>query len=405
MPTTKLTSSTIEQLTIPEKGFVLYRDQELRGFALRITANGSRSFLVNTSKRGRCIRLTLGDVSVLTVPQARDRAKEVLGKIAAGIDPRIERYEAELRSVTLSKVLEDYLKSRKSLSPRTEVDFRRHVERGGLSRWKDLPISAITKDMVEKRHSEIGVSSHSQADQSMRYLRALFNYAAAKYELPDGTPVVSANPCRRLTQLKAWYGTRPRRTLVRPDQLKDWFKAVLSLTTDPKNPNGEDVRDFLIFVLMTGLRRSEATRLTWDRVDLKRKVFQILETKNKLPHALPLPGYLMEMLTARHKRNRVGRVFLLSDPWKQLVRARKLFGDKFGIHDLRRSFITIAESLDIPAYSLKMLLNHKTNDVTAGYIVIDVERLRVPMQKISDYILRVADLIPSAEFVSLANAG
>lgn len=28
-----------------------------------------------------------------------------------------------------------------------------------------------------------------------------------------------------------------------------------------------------------------------------------------------------------------------------------------------------------------------TNDVTAGYIITDVERLRAPMQKITDYIL------------------
>lgn len=47
------------------------------------------------------------------------------------------------------------------------------------------------------------------------------------------------------------------------------------------------------------------------------------------------------------------------------------------IHDLRRTFITIAESLDISAYALKRLLNHKmNNDVTAGHIIIDAERLR-----------------------------
>jgi len=30
----------------------------------------------------------------------------------------------------------------------------------------------------------------------------------------------------------------------------------------------------------------------------------------------------------------------------------------FTIHDLRYTFITIAESLDIPAYALKRLLDH-----------------------------------------------
>ena len=63
------------------------------------------------------------------------------------------------------------------------------------------------------------------------------------------------------------------------------------------------------------------------------------------------------------------------------------------IHDLRRTFITIAESLDIPVYSLKRLLNHKmTSDVTAGYVVMDIERLRVPMQLITDYILKLIGL-------------
>jgi hypothetical protein len=61
----------------------------------------------------------------------------------------------------------------------------------------------------------------------------------------------------------------------------------------------------------------------------------------------------------------------------------------FTVHDLRRTFITIAASPNIPAYALKHLLNHKMNsDITAGYIITDVERLRKPMQQISDCLLK-----------------
>ena len=68
---------------------------------------------------------------------------------------------------------------------------------------------------------------------------------------------------------------------------------------------------------------------------------------------------------------------------------------------LRRTFITIAESLDIPVYALKKLPNHKTSsDVTAGYVVIDIERLRKPMQMITDYILKLMDIIRT-EIVAL----
>jgi integrase len=77
------------------------------------------------------------------------------------------------------------------------------------------------------------------------------------------------------------------------------------------------------------------------------------------------------------------------EPRKQMANVTKLSGIHFTVHDLRRTFITIAEGLDISAYALKRLMNHKMNgDITAGYIVTDVEGLRKPMQQITDYFLR-----------------
>lgn len=72
------------------------------------------------------------------------------------------------------------------------------------------------------------------------------------------------------------------------------------------------------------------------------------------------------------------------------------------MHDLRRTFITVAESLDIPAYALKRMLNHKMqNDVTAGYIIADAERLRKPMQQITDVLLKLMGVKRSAEIIEL----
>lgn len=49
-----------------------------------------------------------------------------------------------------------------------------------------------------------------------------------------------------------------------------------------------------------------------------------------------------------------------------------LSGDPFTFHDLHRTMI--AERLDLSAYALKHLLNHKmNNNLTAGYIMRDVE--------------------------------
>lgn len=81
---------------------------------------------------------------------------------------------------------------------------------------------------------------------------------------------------------------------------------------------------------------------------------------------------------------------------KKMTRDTKESGVAFTMHDLRRTFITVAESLDISAYAVKRLVNHKmNNDVTAGYIVNDVERLRKPMQTITDYFLLQMGIKPS----------
>lgn len=42
-----------------------------------------------------------------------------------------------------------------------------------------------------------------------------------------------------------------------------------------------------------------------------------------------------------------------------------------------------------------------TQDVTAGYIVMDVERLRVPMQMTTDYLLKSAGVKKSAKVVNM----
>jgi hypothetical protein len=60
-------------------------------------------------------------------------------------------------------------------------------------------------------------------------------------------------------------------------------------------------------------------------------------------------------------------------------------GVTFMPHDLRRTFATVAESRDLSWKTVKALLNHKMeDDVTAGYVVSEAERLRAAMQTITD---------------------
>lgn len=92
------------------------------------------------------------------------------------------------------------------------------------------------------------------------------------------------------------------------------------------------------------------------------------------------------------------------EPRKQIAKVIATSGISFSVHDLKRTFITMAESLDIPACALKRLLNHKmSSDITAGYIVADVERLRKPMQLIADFLLKSMGVKKSSEIIELSS--
>lgn len=101
----------------------------------------------------------------------------------------------------------------------------------------------------------------------------------------------------------------------------------------------------------------------------------MVKTKNNESHTLPLSDFLYDLLVARHEKKINDYVFPgtgaaghIIEPRKQMANVTKASGVHFTVHDLRRTFITIAESLDISAYALKRLMNHKmSNDVTAGY--------------------------------------
>lgn len=186
-----------------------------------------------------------------------------------------------------------------------------------------------------------------------------------------------------------WNKQKRRVSVIKAHELKAWYLAVVAL-------DHETARDYMLFLLFTGLRKGEAAKLKWEDVDFKDRSIIIHETKNDEPHMLPLTDYLYKLLLNRWQKRVNEYVFhagsaegYVKNIRNQMVIVMESSNVEFMLHDLRRTFLTIADSLDISAYAIKKLANHKTTfDVTAGYIVSDVERLRGPMDRISALILR-----------------
>jgi len=391
-----LTEVTARNAALPETGQRFVRDVRLPGFALRITAGGIKSWIVEARMRGAPTpkRRTLGRYPNVTADRARILAIQELGRFAEGVDRLQELRNKKTRALTLGQVLEDYLGIH-TLKASTVNDYRKAF-RAAFDDWRDKQITAITREMVEQRHSRESLRSKARANLAMRLLRALFNFAIAKYENSDGSPLVTDNPVRRLNALQSWNRVERRRTLVRLHQMPAWFDALDHVRT--LSEKGQAVADYYEFLIFTGCRRMEGQMLTWASVDLSGKLFRLPDTKNREIHELPLSDRLVELLTRLRSEAKPEQELIFSVAgkplgnvtyWQQKMEEKSEI--KFSPHDLRRTFATVAEGLEIPPYTLKRLMNHLTgSDVTAGYVQIDVERLRVPMQRITDAILTAA---------------
>lgn len=389
----KLTKTYVEALPFEVAGQKFYRDTELKGFGLRV-GTSNKVYIAEGKVNNKTVRVTIGRHGIFTAEQARLEAKSILGQIVRGINPNDVDRAKKAKSITLAEVYQAYLKARNNLKPRTIYDYDRFMKTY-FANWADKPIASITKDLIAKKHKEIGERSEAQANLAMRFMRALFNFAMGQYEDSMGNPIMFDNPTKRLSQTRAWYRVERRQTFIKSHELPKWFKAVYALPTQD-GYNNLAVRDFLLLLIFTGLRREEGLALKWRDVDFQAKTLTIPDPKNRQAHTLPLSTFLYELLKKRYEENMEGSAFVfpgrgikgyMDDPNKLMKKVVELSGITFTPHDLRRTFITIADSLDISSYALKRLANHKmNNDVTAGYIIGDAERLRAPMQLITNHL-------------------
>jgi len=410
MATLHLTKTTVDRIEPPTDWHqAFYRDDILKGFGVRVNAGGTKAFFVETRVNGKVRRKTLGRYGALTVEQARKQAQQYLGKVASGTDPVAEAHAEAARQVTLGEAFEAYLRVRKGLKPRTVQDYTDLMTKS-LGDWQNRPLASISKQAVAKRHETLGHKSHARANNAMRVLRAVFNFARHQYDDEQGHPLFPDNPVDHLSHTRAWYRIERRRTVITASQLPAWFEAVQALRAREASGFDREVGDLLVFLLLTGLRRSEALSLKWEAVDFTARTLSVTDTKNREPLALPLSDFLVALLRERHELAE-GSAYVfpgpgasghLVTPHKAMRKVMDASGIQFSLHDLRRTFITVAESLDIPVYAIKQLVNHRMpNDVTAGYVVMDAERLREPMQRITAFMLTTAAHGDSTNVVSL----
>jgi integrase len=158
---------------------------------------------------------------------------------------------------------------------------------------------------------------------------------------------------------------------------------------------------YFLTLLLTGCRRDEARSMQWKHVDLERGLWHKPTTKTGVPHTVPLPARLLEVLTRfprlnewvfpsapNNKNNQQSgqlSVTSVEHAWRKI---RKRVGlNDVRIHDLRRttaSWLAI-DNTNLPI--IQKVLNHSSMTSTQVYSRLSVEPVRQALDQQAERIL------------------
>jgi integrase len=363
----KLTDATVKALQAPPPGRQdMLWDATLPGFGIRVSPGGTRTWLV-LYRHGRNVRrLKLGRYPLMSLADARDRAKEALAAVVRGDDPAGEK-QAEREAATFGEVAEAFVADAQTKGRRSWREVKRTLEHDVLPMWRTRLAKDISaRDVRELLDGIVAREAPIQANRTFAIIRRLFNWAAA----PDRAYVPQFhNPCRGLER-PARETQRDR--VLNADELRAVWKAL----------DVESVANAAVFklLLLTAQRVGEVRTIRWADLDLNGAWWTIPaeRAKNRLAHRVPLSAPAVAILRQLRELNgatpfvfpttRGSESGCLERVYKTVDRIRKASGvTDFTPHDLRRTAASWMTSVGISRLTVSKLLNHIERGVTAVY--------------------------------------
>lgn len=353
---------------------------DTKGFGVRVTRSGAKSWICQGRVNGRTRRVTIGKVDLMGAETARKRAQQALLDMYDGLDPQALKAEEAAMRITLREVMEEYIANKQTkngpLRPGSVKDYR-HVVDTVFADWADKPVANITKDACIKKFQQMSKSGPVYANQAFRYLRALLNRAREQSVTNEGFyTLLPVNPVSQMAKVSRWNPEKPRDTRIPLEQVHVVWKALTELSNyDANVATTCTSADLVMFMLLTGSRAGESKTLSWDQVDLDSEVatYTFIETKNHNPVTLPVSDalrvLLLRRLAAKQGDNPYvfpavrGKTKYISDVRAVLKKVEAMTGVKTKPHDLRRTFDDIAQEVNVDPDKRRQLLNHVASDV------------------------------------------
>jgi integrase len=327
MATKKLTAAFVKTATANGKEREVYWDTALPSFGLVVTSTGHRAWCVQYRNGLTSRRLTIN--SVLSLEEARREARAVLGEVARGRDPVLERRKAgEASKNTLRAICEHYL-AREGGKLRTTAKRQANLERLVYPVLGDRVIDDIRRSDINALLDDIEDNrGAAMADQILATVRRIFNWHAIRDD-QFKSPFVRGMARRTPEE-------RERDRILSDDELaRVWTTAE----TYPA-PWGQFIR----FVLLTACRRTEASAMTWDELQGDLWVIPAARYKTGIETTLPLSKAARQVLAEIPRIE--GCEFVFSTDGRSPISGFSTFKLKFDIasgvrgwrnHDLRRT--------------------------------------------------------------------
>ena len=366
---------------------------------LEVRCTGGKTFYQRyRDPSGRERQFKIGLAHVLTVSQARRKARSVLAEAILGRDPQKER--EELRSIpTLAEFIRDsylpYAKNVKRSWQTDETILRIHILRKfGALRLDQISNQGIADLLCRMRDADYASGTTNRV---LVLLRFIFNLAK-KW----GVPGSAKNPTAGLK-------TAPdvcRERFLTHDEAQ---RLLLALDADENQVAACAIK----LLLFTGARRNEVTHAKWDFLNWEKRTLLVPRAKSGRPRSIHLNSAVLELLRSVRRIENNPFIFpspitgrpsaSLHFPWRRIRKRAELLDVR--LHDLRHSFASFLVNEGVSLYVVQGLLGHTQARTTQRYAHLANETLSDAAEMIRNVMLPRAN-IQSAIFAqqpSVAN--
>jgi integrase len=341
------------------------------GFYLRVQPTGKKAFYYIYRLNSRLKIVKIGDYPAMLLRDAHKRHQEMIEMRENGLDPSVE-IRAEKRS-TFADLSADYLKRHAVKNgARHRDENTRILDQDVLPFWGERPAGKIKRaDVVALLNKILDREAPRQANKTLACIRKIFNHG-----LNSAWPGLEYNPCANM----------PRPGTER--KVDRWLTAV-EIKAFWEHVTGGKIHPALAaclkFILVTGVRPSEALFAEWHEFDKERRWWTIPpeRMKNGRPHRVYINDMAQQLLN---------KELPMPFPFPVLVTGlsrtlRRQFDLKnnplpkptFTPKDLRRTYATHLGGLGYQNAQIGKVLSHTDTSVTAVYNLYEYDELKKEM--------------------------